>query len=122
MFVDRDARHYKTNNGFFRKAGYATMAVAITATGLVANRALAHDAPSGWSYPVSCCSNYDCRPVSRVIVSERPEGYVINTTGEVVGYSDVRVKHSKDSEFHWCSAGGKDTGKTICLFVPRSLF
>jgi hypothetical protein len=82
----------------------------------------AHDAKSGWSYPISCCSGYDCRQVSNAIVTERPEGYVITTTGEVVGYSDKRVHVSEDSDYHWCSIGGKDTGSTICLFVPPRFF
>jgi hypothetical protein len=82
----------------------------------------AHDAKSGWSYPIACCSGYDCRQVSNAIVTERPEGYVITTTGEVVGYSDKRVHVSEDSDYHWCSIGGKDTGSTICLFVPPRFF
>lgn len=28
---------------------------------LIAARANAHEAPSGWSYPALCCSNRDCR-------------------------------------------------------------
>ena len=51
-------------------------------------------------------------------ISERPEGYVIEGTGEVVAYQDRRLKDSPDGEFHWCSVAGKNDGKTICLFVP----
>ena len=86
--------------------------------------AAAHDAkptaarPQGWSYPFSCCSGYDCRAVSSKQVSERPEGYVIKGTGEVVAYSDARLKNSPDGEFHWCSVAGADDSRTICLFVP----
>jgi hypothetical protein len=97
------------------------------ATGLMAMLtapALAHDAkptaamPQGWSYPFSCCSGYDCREVSQTSISERPEGYVIKGTGEVVAYSDKRIKSSPDGEYHWCSVAGANDGKTICLFVP----
>ncbi|TIL60376.1 MAG: hypothetical protein E5Y79_10820 [Mesorhizobium sp.] len=90
--------------------------------------ALAHDATptaaksQGWSYPFSCCSGYDCRAVSQTSISERPEGYVIKGTGEVVGYSDARIKNSPDGEYHWCSVAGANDGKTICLFVPPSSF
>jgi hypothetical protein len=90
--------------------------------------ALAHDAtptaakPQGWSYPFSCCSGYDCRAVSQTSISERPEGYVIKGTGEVVSYSDARIKNSPDGEYHWCSVAGANDGKTICLFVPPSAF
>lgn len=92
--------------------------VLFAAWSVLATGAHAHDAPSGWSYPFSCCSGYDCRPVETKAVSERPEGYVINGTGEVVGYRDTRVRHSPDGLFHWCSVAGKEDGRTICLFVP----
>ena len=86
--------------------------------------AAAHDAkptaakPQGWSYPFSCCSGYDCREVSSKQISEKPEGYVIKGTGEVVAYSDARLKDSPDGEYHWCSVAGADDSRTICLFVP----
>lgn len=86
--------------------------------------AAAHDAqptaakPDGWSYPFACCSGFDCREVSSTQIEERPEGYVIEGTGEVVSYSDGRLKDSPDGEYHWCSVQGKNDGKTICLFVP----
>lgn len=89
-----------------------------------AGMAFAHDAmptaakPNGWSYPFACCSGYDCRMVPQTAISERPEGYVIDGTGEVVGHRDVRLKNSPDGEFHWCSVAGADDGRTICLFVP----
>ena len=90
--------------------------------------AAAHDAkptaaqPLGWSYPFSCCSGYDCRAVSSQQIGERPEGYVIEGTGEVLAYSDARLKDSPDGEYHWCSVAGKDDGRTICLFVPPRAF
>jgi len=86
--------------------------------------AAAHDAkptaarPQGWSYPFACCSGIDCREVSSKQISERPEGYVIRGTGEVVAYSDARLKNSPDGEYHWCSVAGADDSRTICLFVP----
>lgn len=108
--------------------------VAISLLGLAASAAYAglvlsiftapafpHDAPKGWSYPFSCCSGVDCRPVSSGrggIVVEKPEGYVISTTGELVRYADIRVRPSPDGDFHWCSVAGADDGRTICLFVP----
>src|SRR5690606_27026285 len=82
----------------------------------------AHQAPSGWAYPYACCSNQDCREVPSTAISERPEGYVINETGEVVDYSDKRVRRSPDGMYHWCSIAGSDRSRTICLFVPPQLF
>ncbi|ESY41926.1 hypothetical protein X747_14980 [Mesorhizobium sp. LNJC384A00] len=87
--------------------------------------AFAHDAtptaaaPQGWSYPFACCANYDCRTTQSGEVLEKPEGYVIAHTGEVIPMSDKRVKNSPDGLFHWCAhQAGLDAGKTICLFVP----
>lgn len=93
--------------------------------------ALPHDAmptaaqPKGWSYPYSCCSGIDCREVKageKGIVEETTRGYVIKTTGELIPFNDKRIKPSPDGEFHWCSHGGRDTGGTICLFVPPPSF
>jgi hypothetical protein len=90
----------------------------------VSGSAFAHEAkptgamPKGWTYPFACCSGYDCREVAAQSISERPEGYVINGTGEVVAYTDRRIRNSPDGEFHWCSVAGAHDGRTICLFVP----
>lgn len=82
-----------------------------------------HDAPKGWTYPWSCCSNQDCQEVTGRGISERPDGYVINAIGEVVAYADKRVKDSPDGEYHWCAhKAGIDAGRTICLFVPPKGF
>ena len=108
-------------------AGLISALGAATFLSIFSSDAYPHDAmptaakPQGWSYPFSCCSGYDCRAVSSGrggTVSERPEGYVIAKTGEVIGYSDARVKLSPDGEFHWCSVAGADDSRTICLFVP----
>jgi hypothetical protein len=100
-----------------RAPGPAALAVACL-TALVDLPALAHDAPKGWSYPLSCCSGFDCREVSASVIRERPEGYDIGPTGEVVAFSDKRLKDSPDGEYHWCSVAGAEDGRTICLFVP----
>ena len=102
----------------------AFLAAVFSASILFAYPARAHEAlptaaePLGWSYPHSCCSGIDCRQVSEKAISERTEGYVINETGEVVAYSDSRVKDSPDGVYHWCSVAGANDSKTICLFVP----
>lgn len=111
---------------FSAKSTLWSLVIGLSAGVLVAlaDPASAHDAkptaamPNGWKYPFSCCSGYDCREVSAKAISERPEGYVIKGTGEVVAYSDARLKDSPDGEFHWCSVAGANDSRTICLFVP----
>lgn len=79
--------------------------------------------PTGWKYPWACCSNMDCHAVAAKDISEKPQGYVINSTGEVIAYADKRVKDSPDGEYHWCAhQAGLDAGHTICLFVPPKGF
>jgi hypothetical protein len=94
----------------------------VFASGLAAP-ARAHEAPTGWKYPWACCSNRDCQEMGDKAISERPEGYVVNRTGEVVAYADKRVKDSPDGLYHWCAhQAGVDAGQTICLFVPPKGF
>lgn len=98
----------------------ATAFASVAWTGLV----YPHDAmptaaqPEGWKYPFSCCSSTDCRRVPKEAISERPEGYVINGTGEVIPMTDTRVRRSPDGEWHWCSVAGAEDSRTICLFAP----
>ncbi len=102
-----------------RLAAVSTFCLAPLGSGMSAQ---AHDAPTGWSYPFSCCSGYDCREVPSKVIGEGPEGYVIKGTGEVVSYNDNRVKNSPDGVYHWCSVAGANDGRTICLFVPPKGF
>lgn len=89
---------------------------------LTSTPAGAHEAPSGWKYPLSCCSGYDCRPVSAKWIQEEGGAFIIPTTGEAIPYTDKRVKDSPDGEYHWCSKYGQDDTPTICLFVPPRSF
>lgn len=107
----------------------AALLAALSTSLVSALPARAHDAaptaaqPLGWKYPWSCCSNLDCRMLGAKAVSERPQGYVINSTGETIAYADKRVKDSPDGEYHWCAhQAGVDAGHTICLFVPPKGF
>ncbi len=101
--------------------------IALGATGLAlilstcAHDADAHDAPSGWTYPMACCSDFDCREVGDADVTEAADGYRV-PSGEILAYQDRRVRPSPDGRFHWCSVAGSMTGKTICLFAPPRSF
>lgn len=92
----------------------AVISVSMTAAG-------AHEAPAGWNYDSSCCSNFDCRQVSDGTVKETAEGYQL-PTGEVISYDDARIKPSKDEFFHWCTVAGANDSRTICLYVPPRSF
>jgi len=85
---------------------------------LACTTALAHDAPSGWSYDYSCCSTTDCAPTMAGDVEATPQGYRIPASGEVVPYTDRRIKPSGDGFMHRCSYGGLPEARTICLYVP----
>lgn len=105
--------------------GLGSLALAIVASLICLGTPFAHEAtptaakPQGWNYPFACCANYDCHSTQQGEVLEKPEGYVIEGTGEVIPMNDKRVKDSPDGEFHWCAhQAGIDAGKTICLFVP----
>ena len=102
---------------------FALAALAAASASILASPVRAHEAPTGWKYPWACCSNMDCKEIQSNAVSERPEGYVIQSTGEVVAYADRRVRNSPDGEYHWCAhQAGLDAGHTICLFVPPKGF
>ena len=101
-----------------RRSG-AALAFMLPLSGLPA---AAHDATTGWAYPLAGCSGIDCREVSAEAIIEGPEGYVIKVTGEVIPMTSRKVRDSPDGVFHWCSVKGKPDGATICLFVPPRAF
>lgn len=87
--------------------------------------AMAHEArtvagqPLGWTYGWECCSGMDCSVSGDKDISETPEGYLIEITGEVIPYGDKRIKQSRDEFFHRCTPGGVATApRSICLYVP----
>ncbi|KQZ15922.1 hypothetical protein ASD44_09765 [Mesorhizobium sp. Root554] len=97
-------------------------AIVVVCLLMLGGRAFAHEAPTGWTYPLSCCASYDCRETKAGEVTERQDGFHV-PSGEVVPMTDRRVKDSPDGAFHWCAhQAGLDAGKTICLFVPPRSF
>jgi len=74
---------------------------------------LGHEAPSGWMYPMECCSNNDCAEMPE---DDTPKplagGDWLLRTGEVVPRS--KVKWSPDGRYHLCRMGEL----IFCLFVP----
>ena len=92
------------------------LAILFTALALPGT-ALSHD----W-YPYACCSAMDCYPVSDASdITAMADGWHIRASGEVIGYSDARLRHTPpqaQGDFHRCSTQGVAKAKTICLFVP----
>jgi hypothetical protein len=85
---------------------------------LAAGPALAHKAPSGWSYPAECCAGIDCYEISEREVRQERDGWYVLATGEFFPLGWYR--DSPDEHFHRCSANSGDrSAHTYCLFVPR---
>lgn len=120
----------RTAGNIATAAMIGVMAVGLGVAGamLAVSEAYPHQAtptasqPLGWAYGWECCNLMDCREVPDSAVEEGPKGYVIKATGEVIPYSDKKIKQSKDERFHWCSKGGKPDTDTICLYVPNRGF
>ncbi|TJX71445.1 MAG: hypothetical protein E5W21_07535 [Mesorhizobium sp.] len=80
--------------------------------------AAAHQAPAGWQYDSSCCSGVDCYQAPESDVKETKYGYQLST-GELIPYSDHRIKRSHDEYFHECKPGGDaNSQRSFCLYVP----
>jgi hypothetical protein len=79
----------------------------------------AHDAPAGWSYDIECCSGLDCYQAPASDVKETRDGYLLST-GELIPYSDRRIRPSRDEFFHECKPGGQTASpRSLCLYVPN---
>lgn len=92
---------------------------------LIALPAVAHDAPpsaampKGWTFASRCCGNGDCYPVQTDAIRERPDGYHILSTGEVIPYQSTKVLPSPDGLPYRCSTAGSVQGVTYCIYVPK---
>lgn len=94
--------------------------VAGVAVGLISlSPGRAHEAPSGWSYPLECCSNHDCYEIAASEISVVAEGYVIKSAREPQVIPFNRARPSPDGRWHRCSVGGDPSAWTLCLFVPE---
>lgn len=77
-----------------------------------------HQAPEGWQYDPSCCAGVDCYQAPPSDVKETKYGYQLST-GELIPYSDHRIKRSRDENFHECKPGGDMKSQhSFCLYVP----
>jgi hypothetical protein len=76
----------------------------------------AHEAPSGWAYPLECCSDHDCKPVDDKDVSEDASGYTVRLDGAIFFVKRDRAKFSPDGHYHACHMAG--ASELICFFRP----
>jgi hypothetical protein len=89
--------------------------IAVLATG----KAWGHQAPTGWTFDSRCCGNGDCYPVQTDAITERPDGYHIQSTGEVIPYQSTKVLPSPDGHSYRCSTAGSVQGVTYCIYVNK---
>jgi hypothetical protein len=93
---------------------------------LMAAAALSHEAttiqgePLGWSYPVSCCSNKDCREVPATTLTPVKGGWRVELNGQFIPNNSSKLRDSPDGRYHLCMAGAKftPTGTALCIFTP----
>lgn len=110
-------------------------------TACLSASAHAHTAPSGWEYPLSCCSNEDCQEIDRTHVVEGADGITVTLpvgSHKMVAhwpvqfrvpYGDTKIKDAPDGVWHACIArqnpqlsGAMRGGHLICLFGPPKGF
>lgn len=102
---------------------YAVWRIAVTAIALGALvYVLAKPVGAHSWYDYACCSEKDCRPIPFDAVTVTPDGYRV-PSGDVIPFSSTKIKPTPaedvEQRFHWCTVAGKDTGHTLCLFVPQ---
>ena len=87
----------------------------------------AHEAMSGWRYPISCCSDRDCAVVSPEAVREVRGGYIVTVkpgthpmwpaTKDAPAVFNIPAHEgtpSPDGQFHICIS---PSGARLCFFA-----
>lgn len=87
----------------------------------------AHQAMSGWTYPLSCCADNDCAQIDPSTVRETSGGYVVTIAPGshpmwradrpaplVVRIPYREAKTAPDGRWHICLNGA---GDLLCFFV-----
>lgn len=94
---------------------------------LLSSPAAAHEAMSGWRYPISCCSDRDCAVVSAEAVREVRGGYIVSVkpgthpmwpaTKDAPAVFNIPAHEgapSPDGQFHICIS---PSGARLCFFA-----
>ncbi|MGE0290517.1 MAG: hypothetical protein AB7I42_29530 [Bradyrhizobium sp.] len=101
-------------------------ALVVLAGLVILARAQAHDAPSGWAYPNSCCGGSDCAPLRAGDLEFTSQGWKVKLTGEVIPLAAAQP--SGDRQNHRCRTEPDDPrsetrcqsengAKVCCLFI-----
>lgn len=83
-----------------------------------ARDARAHEAMSGWTYDLACCSDHDCYEIAPAELEPIEDGWRIRATGDTIRVGDPRLRVSGDGHWHRCSLAGDRAATTLCLYVP----
>jgi hypothetical protein len=104
------------------------MLTGLNLTGGVIAPVQAHQAQSGWTYPVECCSDaQDCQVINGRDVSNDKDGYIVTLEpgehrhapeGGTFYMLDRQVKQSGDDNFHVCIHEYTNGPGAICLYIP----
>lgn len=114
----RQGHRFEPAGRFLGRDG-AVALLALIVSAFLWSQANAHNAPSGWSYDIECCSGVDCYQAPPTDVRETKDGYLLST-GELIPYSDRRIRRSRDEFFHECKPGGMTGSQhSLCLYVPE---
>lgn len=99
------------------RAGWLLILIIILSVGVLIVRAPAHDAPSGWQYPVHCCHDSDCGPALSAIRNN--DGSLTVTTRHGTATFPASFKHepSPDGMIHACFT----PWKLYCLYLSAGI-
>lgn len=89
----------------------------------------AHEAPSGWSYPIECCSGLDCAPVEKTEFltpadsTSLPQMVLTTRIGTTIVPKTAIWRQSKDNRFHVCMKTYDKNPATnfLCVFAPPTM-
>ncbi len=96
--------------------------VVLVGLSAVCGGAEAHQAISGFIYPLECCNNIDCRQLDEKEVIIGKDYYIWK--GRHIAFKSPKIRNSPDGFFHACeNAHWGDTSNALeitCFFVPTN--
>jgi hypothetical protein len=101
---------------------YAGIVLVLISFTVFAENGFAHQAKSGWIYPLDCCDDRDCRQLEAQEVTIGPDYYIWK--GKHISFKSPKIRNSPDGFFHGCeNAHWGDTSGNLeitCFFVPTN--